>query len=58
MLAIKQPLPPSNFMTKGKGYGMSGFMGKHPFMIRGAVLHQMPYGMPPPPPRNTLERKA
>lgn len=58
MLVIKQPLPPTNFMTKGKtGIAVSGFMGKHPGIIRGVTL-QPHHGMisPVAVPRNTLER--
>lgn len=58
MIAIKQPLVPSNFMRKGQGSIMvSGFMGKHPGIIRGVTLQPQSGPMPPPPPRNTLERK-
>lgn len=57
MLVIKQPLPPSNFMTKGKtGIAVSGFMGKHPGIIRGVTLQPHP-AMTATPPRNTLERQ-
>lgn len=58
MLSIKQPLPPSNFMTKGvAGKQVSGFMGKHNGIIRGVTLQPNP-GMTAAPPRNTLERKC
>jgi len=56
MMIIKQPTPPSNFMTKGKGLvTVSGFMGKHPGIIRGVTLQPHP-GMTAMQPRNTLER--
>lgn len=56
-MIIKQPSPPSNFMTKGKGLiQVSGFMGKHPGIIRGVTLQPHP-AMGSAPPRNTLERQ-
>lgn len=55
MLVIKQPLPPTNFMTKGKtGIAVSGFMGKHPGIIRGVTLQ--PAMKMSSAPKNTLER--
>jgi len=56
-MIIKQPTPPSNFMTKGKGLvTVSGFMGKHPGIIRGVTLQPHP-AMTAMQPRNTLERQ-
>lgn len=59
MLVIKQPLPPTNFMTKGKtGIAVSGFMGKHPGIIRGVTLQPHPaLTMQSRTAHNTLERQ-
>lgn len=57
MLVIKQPLPPTNFMTKGKtGIAVSGFMGKHPGIIRGVTLQPQSAMKMSSAPKNTLER--
>lgn len=56
MLAIKQPLPPSNFMRKGRGGPIiSGFMQKYPGIIRGVTLQPTPTPQPTQR-KNTLER--
>lgn len=57
MLAIKQPIGPSNFMRKTQGgIQVSGFMGKHPSIIRGVTLQPNPAMTKAP--RNTLERSS
>lgn len=56
MLAIKQPVGPTNFLRKTQGgIQVSGFMGKHPGIIRGVTLQPHP-AMTAATPKNTLER--
>ena len=57
MMQLKKPYPPASFMRKGMGGPIvSGFMSKHPAILRGATLQLHPAMGMPPPRKNTLER--
>lgn len=56
-MQLKKLYPPSTFMRKGYGGPInSGFMTKHPAIIRGATLQLHPAMGVPPPRKNNLEK--